>query len=85
MQRACAAALLHQGITQITNPGISNDDLAALNVIRDLGAVTREGLNDVLIVEPNKSKINSSAVGANTGIILSTISFLISILAIVTR
>ncbi|HEY9221316.1 MAG TPA: polysaccharide biosynthesis/export family protein [Lutibacter sp.] len=41
--------------------------------------------NDVLIVEPNKSKINSSAVGANTGIILSTISFLISILAIVTR
>ena len=41
--------------------------------------------NDVLIVEPNKSKINSSAVGANTGIILSTISFLISILAIITR
>ncbi|MDD3723355.1 MAG: polysaccharide biosynthesis/export family protein [Lutibacter sp.] len=41
--------------------------------------------NDVLIVEPNKSKINSSVVGANTGIILSTISFLISILAIVTR
>lgn len=41
--------------------------------------------NDVLIVEPNKSKINSSAVGANTGIILSSISFLISIVAIIIR
>ncbi len=53
MQRACAAALLHKGITKITNPGISNDDLAALNVIRDLGAIASEGLNDVLIVESN--------------------------------
>ncbi|MDO9275288.1 MAG: polysaccharide biosynthesis/export family protein [Lutibacter sp.] len=41
--------------------------------------------NDVLIVEPNKSKINSSAVGANTGIILTSISFLISIVAILIR
>lgn len=41
--------------------------------------------NDVLIVEPNKSKINSSAVGANTGIFLTAISFLISIVAILIR
>ncbi len=41
--------------------------------------------NDVLIVEPNKSKINSSAIGANTGIILTSISFLISIVAILIR
>lgn len=41
--------------------------------------------NDVLIVEPNKSKVNSSAVGANTGIILTSISFLISIVAILIR
>ena len=38
MQRACAAALLHQGKTQIFNPGHSNDDLAAIDVIQKLGA-----------------------------------------------
>jgi 3-phosphoshikimate 1-carboxyvinyltransferase len=39
MQRACAAALLHHGTTTILNPGHSNDDLAALDVIQKLGAV----------------------------------------------
>lgn len=38
MQRACAAALLHQGETLIINPGKSNDDLAALDIIQKLGA-----------------------------------------------
>ena len=38
MQRACAAALIHIGKTIIHNPGHSNDDLAALDVIQKLGA-----------------------------------------------
>jgi 3-phosphoshikimate 1-carboxyvinyltransferase len=38
MQRACAAALLRAGKTTIHHPGHSNDDKAALGVIRDLGA-----------------------------------------------
>lgn len=38
MQRACAAALLHRGETLLLNPGHSNDDLAALEVIEKLGA-----------------------------------------------
>jgi 3-phosphoshikimate 1-carboxyvinyltransferase len=38
MQRACAAALLRAGETIIHHPGYSNDDKAALGVIRDLGA-----------------------------------------------
>jgi len=38
MQRACAAALLHVGDTVILNPGHSNDDLAAIDVIQKLGA-----------------------------------------------
>ncbi len=38
MQRACALALLHEGITTIHNPGISNDDKAALSIIEQLGA-----------------------------------------------
>ena len=41
--------------------------------------------NDVIYVEPNKTKINSSAVGSNAGIILSSISTLISLIAILTR
>lgn len=38
MQRACAAALLCKGETLLHNPGKSNDDLAALEVITKLGA-----------------------------------------------
>ena len=39
MQRACAAALLTKGKTTIYNPGHSNDDNAALDIIQNLGAV----------------------------------------------
>jgi len=47
MQRACAAALLHHGTTTILNPGHSNDDLAAIDVIQKLGAIvtTEDALN----------------------------------------
>ncbi len=38
MQRACAAALLSEGASEIINPGKSNDDRAALEVIQKLGA-----------------------------------------------
>ena len=41
MQRACAAALIHKGTTTILNPGHSNDDLAALDVIQKLGAIVQ--------------------------------------------
>jgi 3-phosphoshikimate 1-carboxyvinyltransferase len=41
MQRACAAALIHRGTTTILNPGHSNDDLAALDVIQKLGAIVQ--------------------------------------------
>lgn len=41
--------------------------------------------NDVLYVAPNKAKINSSVVGANTSIIFSSISSLVSIIAILIR
>jgi 3-phosphoshikimate 1-carboxyvinyltransferase len=40
MQRACAAALAAGGITEVKNPGQSNDDLAALGVIKAMGAET---------------------------------------------
>lgn len=53
MQRACAAALLNNGTTQISNAGISNDDLAAINVIQLLGATVNYDLNGNLIISSN--------------------------------
>ena len=41
--------------------------------------------NDVIYVAPNKAKINSSAIGSTAGIILSSISTLVSLIAIFTR
>ncbi len=50
MQRACAAALLRKGRTVLFNPGYSNDDKAALDIIQRLGAtITVEG--ETIIVE----------------------------------
>ncbi len=55
MQRACAAALLSEGITTILQPGSSNDDLAALDVIRILGA-------EILSHAPHELVIKSKGV-----------------------
>lgn len=52
MQRACAAALLHTGETTIANPGNSNDDVAAIGVIQNLGA-TVATINNNLVVKSN--------------------------------
>ncbi len=41
--------------------------------------------NDVVYVEPNKTKMNSSAVGPNISIILSSVSLLITIVALLIR
>jgi 3-phosphoshikimate 1-carboxyvinyltransferase len=51
MQRACAAALISQTKSHILNPGSSNDDLAALRVIRVLGAVVENLPDGSLTIE----------------------------------
>lgn len=56
MQRACAAALLQEGVTNIMNPGNSNDDLAAIGVIKNLGAVIKVVGDDQLTVESSGVK-----------------------------
>lgn len=67
MQRACAAALLHHGITNIIDPGKSNDDLAALDVISKLGAEVAEQDNAVVVkskgVDPFSNEINCGESG----------------------
>lgn len=63
MQRACAAALLHGGETTINNPGKSNDDLAAIGVIQNLGAEIIEQTEAVLKIKGN-NKLYSPGVTA---------------------
>lgn len=68
MQRACAAALLTKGTTRIINPGKSNDDLAALDVIQKLGAtISFEENGDLLIysngINPVSTEINCGESG----------------------
>lgn len=41
--------------------------------------------NDHVYVEPNKTKVNASAVGPNTGIIISAISLLLTVVALIIR
>jgi 3-phosphoshikimate 1-carboxyvinyltransferase len=50
MQRACAASILKAGHTWIKNAGNSNDDKAALQLVKDLGAVSVDYLDDGGIV-----------------------------------
>lgn len=68
MQRACAAALLNEGKTTIANPGKSNDDLAALEVIKILGAtVTEVDENQIIItskgIQPISDEMNCGESG----------------------
>ena len=65
MQRACAAALLKVGQTIIHNPGISNDDKAAVQMIQDLGA-TVEYKDDVLVVN-SKGLTTTEDITVNCG------------------
>ena len=68
MQRACAAALIRKGETVIQNPGVSNDDVAAIDVIQKLGAVVTKLDNGHLHivsggVKPGSSTINCGESG----------------------
>jgi len=67
MQRACAAALLRQGQTLLINPGISADDKAALQIIKQLGAYIEYRNDGIFItsngVKPVDDKINCGESG----------------------
>ncbi|MBA3674811.1 MAG: 3-phosphoshikimate 1-carboxyvinyltransferase [Chitinophagaceae bacterium] len=59
MQRACALALITEGETIIHNPGKSNDDLAALNVIQQLGALVKHIASNKLSIKSKDFPSNS--------------------------
>ncbi|HRO48325.1 3-phosphoshikimate 1-carboxyvinyltransferase [Agriterribacter sp.] len=61
MQRACAAALISGGKSIIYNPGHSNDDKAALQVITALGAKVNTRSDGA--IETDSSGVNLSSPG----------------------
>jgi 3-phosphoshikimate 1-carboxyvinyltransferase len=67
MQRACAAALLTSGKSIIKNPGHSNDDKAALDIIKKLGADWKMENEELIIdskgVNPASTEINCGESG----------------------
>lgn len=60
MQRACAVALLKGGTTIIRNPGTSNDDKAALDIIQQLGAVVENKGDHLLISSKGVQPVNDT-------------------------
>ncbi len=67
MQRACAAALLKGGETVLHNPGISNDDKAALEIIQQLGATVTQNADTITIqskgIQPIANEIHCGESG----------------------
>jgi len=67
MQRACAAALLSKGTSTIYNPGHSNDDKAALDIIQKLGAVIEVDSSELKVqsqgINPIADEINCGESG----------------------
>jgi 3-phosphoshikimate 1-carboxyvinyltransferase len=62
MQRVCAAALLHEGKTIIDNPGNSEDDKAAQQIIQQLGAKMTNGFGERIIVQSTGKISNAKAI-----------------------
>src|SRR6187402_3480765 len=67
MQRACAAALLSKGTSTIQNPGHSNDDAAALDIIQRLGAPIEVDSSELRVksqgINPISNEINCGESG----------------------
>ena len=58
MQRACAAALLKGGKTVLHNPGVSDDDKAALDIIQQLGAKVDQQGDDIIITSSGVNAVS---------------------------
>ena len=75
MQRACAAALLAKGKTIIHNPGKSNDDIAALETIKKLGADYYEIHGTLFVESKGINPINHELNCGESGLSIRTVSY----------
>ena len=78
MQRACAAALVRRGVSYLHNPGVSNDDKAALDIIQQLGATVRQQEEIIEIssggVQPVSDKIDCHESGLSIRMFTSIVA-----------
>lgn len=68
MQRACAAALIKKGTTVLSNPGISADDKAALNIIQQLGASIEHKNDQILIKSSGINPVSNELMCGESGL-----------------
>ncbi|MBK6936942.1 MAG: 3-phosphoshikimate 1-carboxyvinyltransferase [Chitinophagaceae bacterium] len=79
MQRACAAALLSNGQTRIINPGHSNDDNAAIEIIKALGAVTKMVNGELIIESRGLNPISNEIYAGESGLCVRMFSPLVAL------
>ena len=68
MQRACAAALVRKGKSIIHNPGTSNDDKAALAIIKEMGCEWSIENNE-LTIDSSNAFIHSRLSALDSGLL----------------
>jgi 3-phosphoshikimate 1-carboxyvinyltransferase len=68
MQRGCAAALLHNGTTEIINPGTCNDDMAAVDMIQRLGAEVELAGGKLLVKSKGVRPVNTAVNCGESGL-----------------
>lgn len=66
MQRACAAALVARSKVIIRNPGHSNDDKAAIGLIKNLGAKVNTPVQDILEIDSSGVDLQSPGGGVDS-------------------
>jgi 3-phosphoshikimate 1-carboxyvinyltransferase len=68
MQRACAAALLAKGTTIIHNPGHSNDDKAAIDIIQRLGAKVKQEPEQLVVTSDGVNPVSAAISCGESGL-----------------
>jgi len=75
MQRACAAALVRGGKTVLINPGVSDDDKAAMDIIHQLGADLVEDGEKLMIysdgLKPRSNRLHCGESGLSVRLFTS--------------
>jgi 3-phosphoshikimate 1-carboxyvinyltransferase len=67
MQRACAAAWIRGGSCALYHPGSANDDLVALDIIRQMGSVVEEK-GGILLIDTAEKKFPSKIFCGESGL-----------------
>jgi len=79
MQRACAAALVRKGVSIISNPGTSNDDKAALGIIKNLGAEWEYKNGDLIINSPGVKPVSDEVNCGESGLSIRMFSPIVAL------